>query len=797
LTLGCPGASGGLAIEGKQPANQDVLIGAEALDGSVHALPFFADQSGDPSSIDIRSVARDYRLATDDWSADDLALRILSPAHGVPEPGRASDRQMRDGLLPGILATVTLDNRAGTKSRRAFFGIRLPSSVTPSVPPGSAATITAADTGAPGFIYDDGAGRTIGVACSDPGASAAAASSFQGALRGASGGQGTVGLLRFDVPAGRRVSFRIAIGFWHPGTVAQGTGIAASNWYTKVFSDLGAVISYALGNYDRLALAWEAENRLLDDAPLSSDQRFQVVHGVRSYLGNTYLLAVGDRPLWMVLEGNYAGLNTSDLTVDLMLFELRNNPWTVRNVLEWYLDRYSYTDNTNSVIAEVTLPTVGGETLHNPQAQPGGISFTHDMGGWPNFNAQGTSSYEKPGLTATFSYMTAEELTNWTLTALCYIAQTQDDSWASAHLATLEGCFTSLLNRDNPDPANRDGIMSMESTKTGPNGREITTYDSLDASLGQARHSAYLTSKQWAAYVCLAKLFDRHGKPALADQARQQARLAADATVAAAKPLGHIPALLPADGEPANPAQVIPAIEGLAFPLYGGAPEALRFDGEYGEYMQAMRAHLEAVLKPGACLYDSGAWKLSSTSNISWLSTPYLHQHIARRILGITWGAAGERCDAAFASWCTDSTAATGVTTSSRGADYWCFVEQFQDGHALASYYYPRGSLSALWLEEHPSTAVLVPTPTTAAAPSRRHRVTIRLKAPKGQRITTAEAFVNGGHVKTIRGHSLHQITIDLPARSRRRTALRILARTNRGRTIRITRVYTTATRTA
>src|SRR5438128_12659081 len=67
FTLGCPGASGGLAMSaaasgsasGWQPANQDVFIGAERADGTLHALPFFAAQTGDPSSIDIKSVSRD------------------------------------------------------------------------------------------------------------------------------------------------------------------------------------------------------------------------------------------------------------------------------------------------------------------------------------------------------------------------------------------------------------------------------------------------------------------------------------------------------------------------------------------------------------------------------------------------------------------------------------------------------------------------------------------------------------------------------------------------------------------
>ena len=37
-------------------------------------------------------------------------------------------------------------------------------------------------------------------------------------------------------------------------------------------------------------------------------------------------------------------INTLDLTVDMLFFELKFNPWTVRNVLEQFVNRYSYVD---------------------------------------------------------------------------------------------------------------------------------------------------------------------------------------------------------------------------------------------------------------------------------------------------------------------------------------------------------------------------------------------------------------------------------------------------------------------
>ena len=47
------------------------------------------------------------------------------------------------------------------------------------------------------------------------------------------------------------------------------------------------------------------------------------------------------------------------------------------------------------------------------------------MGAHNNFAPKGRSSYELANLTCTFSYMTVEQLCNWTLTAGCYMAKTR------------------------------------------------------------------------------------------------------------------------------------------------------------------------------------------------------------------------------------------------------------------------------------------------------------------------------------------------------------------------------------
>ncbi|MBC8081198.1 MAG: beta-xylosidase, partial [Gorillibacterium sp.] len=148
---------------------------------------------------------------------------------------------------------------------------------------------------------------------------------------------------------------------------------------------------------------------------------------------------------------------------------------------------------------------------------------------------------------------------------------------------------------------------------------------------------------------------------------------------------GYIPAVI---GE-GNNSKIIPAIEGLVFPYYTGCVEALDPEGRFGKYVKVLKQHLDSVLKPGICLFDDGGWKLSSTSNNSWLSKIYLCQFVARHILNLPWDEAGQLADAAHVKWLTHPE-----------LSIWSWSDQIISGHITGSKYYPRGVTSVLWLEE-------------------------------------------------------------------------------------------------
>ncbi|MBW7461978.1 glycoside hydrolase family 52 protein, partial [Paenibacillus sepulcri] len=133
-------------------------------------------------------------------------------------------------------------------------------------------------------------------------------------------------------------------------------------------------------------------------------------HAIHSYYGSTQLLEAADEPIWIVNEGEYRMMNTLDLTADQLFYELKMNPWTVRNELELFVKRYSYED-------KVRFP--GDEREY-----PGGIAFTHDVGVANVFSRPQYSAYELAGIDDCFSYMSHEELVNWLLCALVYIEQT-------------------------------------------------------------------------------------------------------------------------------------------------------------------------------------------------------------------------------------------------------------------------------------------------------------------------------------------------------------------------------------
>jgi hypothetical protein len=380
----------------------------------------------------------------------------------------------------------------------------------------------------------------------------------------------------------------------------------------------------------------------------------------------------------VVNEGEYQMMNTFDLTVDMLFFELRHNAWTMRNVLDQFADRYSYYDQVKHPDEPNTW-------------YPGGVSFTHDMGVFNQFSPAEFASYERFNLGDCFSHMTHEQLTNWVLCATLYVNHAQDDHWLERRRGLFRECLQSLLNRDGRTPEEYDGVMDMDSSRCGI-GQEITTYDSLDISLGQARNNLYLAGKTWASYVCLQHIFRKLGWADEAAQANAGAARTAATVTANLRPDGFVPAVF----EAGNESRIIPAVEGLVYVYVLGDLDAVSPTGRYADYIRTLQTHLRTVLQPGVCIDAEGHWwKMSSTSNNTWFSKVAICQFAARQILGFDFGADGAVYDRAHADW------------QRIGSSAWAMCDQIVNGEGLGSRFYPRGVSCILWLEETKDTAVL------------------------------------------------------------------------------------------
>lgn len=679
FTLGFPGAKGGLGMELGKPADQNVFIGLQSHDGKCYeALPFFDYSEDESKRFDIEksdqsdtsdilvwfeknSITRQFGLATDTWIAGDLEFKIYSPVRPVPDPLESTETEMKKAIVPAIFAEVTVDNTGSKSWRRAFIGYKA------SIPNSGMRKILIDD----GQVSGIGEGRNTAIVSKGENVRAANGFSMEDILgcklvENWSMILGNYGALILDVPPGKKVTFPVVICFHRDGIVT--TGIDAAYYYTKFFRNLEDVAEFALKNFKELINACKEDEKLIEGYNLPETKKFMLCQAVRSYYASTEFLMYNGKPLWVVNEGEYRMMNTLDLTVDMLFYELKMNPWTVRNVLDMFSERYSYED---------TLRFPNDSRLF-----PGGISFTHDMGVMNNFSRPGYSSYEMYGKTGCFSHMTHEELVNWCCCAFGYYSTTNDHKWMDKNIDLLKSCFLSMVNRDGVDESERDGIMSLDSSRT-MGGAEITTYDSLDASLGQARNNIYMASKCWALYVLFEGLFNERGMMDLADSANTQARKCVDTIIKNSDKKDYIPAII---GEGVE-AAIIPAVEGLVFPYIAGLRDAVSESGPYGDYIKLLKKHIEAVMKPGICLFEDGGWKISSTSNNSWPSKIYLCKFIISEILGIDADSFSKNADEVHKSWLL------------RGENaYWCFSDQFILGDAIGSKYYPRGVTNILWL---------------------------------------------------------------------------------------------------
>jgi hypothetical protein len=674
------GTCGGFSIGSRKPAAQNLYIGYRRGAGPWRLLPFFQPKVDRAAEFTTEQVAqakhdipfeavgqdeinRTLGIATDKFEVGPFAFTLFSPFERIPELSTMDPERQKLVVAPVVSALLEGDNSDSDEPLEIMFGFE----------DADSGQRLLADT------HPDLAGFAVGTkygfaAAPGPGIRLNSGFSLFSNWRRDDRGiflLGASAAVICTVPPRQRARLPLALGFFQDGIAT--TGLESHYFYTKHFERLEDVLAFGLvhhGEYLRVAAERDGE---LDAKALSAERKWLVSHGVHSYLNSSMLLLHRGKSLWVVNEGEYRMINTFDLLVDHLFFELAWWPWAVRDTLDLFAKRYSYTD-----------------TIHTPDGRKanGGLSFSHDMGVDNQFTPPGSSSYELPHLTDCFSFMTSEQLTNWVCTAVCYASGTGDFDWLRKHRSTLRRCAKSLQMRDDPKPSKRNGIIKWDSDLCGPTGAEITTYDALDVSLGQARNNVYLAVKTLGAWLVLEYAFEKLG------EAKLQAVASATAVKLAGSITGHFEAdeeMFPAVFEHNNRSRIIPAIEGLVYPLFVGMKAKLSDVPEFKVLMDQLGRHLRRILVRGVCLdAKSGGWKLSSSSTNTWMSKIFVCQHVADELFPSCVPPEAASADAAHIGW--------QISPTSRTLNF-CDQVHSETGEPLGSRNYPRGVTSWLWIK--------------------------------------------------------------------------------------------------
>lgn len=660
--MGKVGKGGGFVLSDVKPPQNNLFIGFKEK-GVVKLLPFCNIDSGSAEEQFTGEIASDSKKeklvqifpeneveremgwSSDTWTAGKFKFSLITPFGYVKEPSSMSEEEKKYAFAPVIFAQISFDNKESQSDIEMIFGVeglKRRISLTTDNKYLGAAFGRSFGFGTP---YSEDVKELSRLDILDSWCK----ENYQ------NHDLGTAPSLIFKVPAGETKTYTIVLATYQAGIIT--TGIDTEFYYTKLFKSLEEVIAFGTRNADYyLTMAKERDNEL-EDSGLNEYRKFLIAHAAHSYHASSQLMVKEDgNPLWVVNEGEYIMMNTFDLTVDHVFWEMKFHPWTITNALDLFVDRYSYHDQA-------------------------GIAFTHDMGVANGFSPKGYSAYELPDLTGCFSYMTHEELLNWIITGAVYALKLKDEKWLKKSLEIFVEGMKSLTARDK----NNDGIMDVDGCRCEA-GSEITTYDSLDTSLGQSRNNLYLGTKSWAAYILLYHIFKEQGLTELSKEAFEKAKSAAATIVSKFdKENGYIPAVF----EKGNTSRIIPAVEALVYPYTIGDCDSVSENGTFGELVKVLKKHTETIMKPGCCIDAvSGGWKLSSTSKNTWNSKIFLCQYVIEKILKMNFKNE-EECDKVHAMWQQVSCSEEGATDQVNS----------DDGTPRGSRLYPRLVTSILWMK--------------------------------------------------------------------------------------------------
>jgi len=639
-----------------------------ALSGSsgVQFLPFITNSFAYGRFFPDASVQRTLTPGTDEYVIDGAGLSFThyTPAWSMADLSTATLIEKKRYFLPATWLVFTITN---TSSSPEDFYFGLPVAVTQR---------TFANGAYEGFALGEAALAVQSGSC-DLLSGAGLSSVFDGMAQGCA--------FHVSVPPGQTRRLTVVIAYYRSAVVDSRTG--ARYYYTSLYPSIDSVIDSAFASLGNAEARCRQLATAMSRAGLNPYRQFLACHALHSYMAVTACLLDPQGVVhWWEMEGWFNYINTFDLTVDHAFYDVCMQPWALRNVL----DAYSGALPGTGYSFETPLYRSG------TQVSAHGFSFYHDMGHWPT---SGTGP-------AYGVCMGDEELQSWILCAGLYWRHTGDHAWLTNNLSLLQTCLNSMLLRDDTNAPSRDGITK------NINAGEITTWDSLDASLRAAAFSGRLAVRNWACYLALNAMFSQAGDAADAATCENMAAVTAQTIVNrwnSYKPsLGYIPALL--DGSVT--AATIPMVEGLAYPAAMGLTNAIdRTGGPYAPMLQALSNHVAAVLVPGRC-FDAacGAWlSTSATPTISWQSKNFICQYVAEAVLGITNNYVNGTVDQIHASLQIQDAPLQGYGDALNGTGVFAYA---------GGVHYPRGITTALWWLDSTNNLSYPPATSAPGAPT-------------------------------------------------------------------------------
>ena len=681
FTFGADGMGASIDLEAPMVSDSaDFYVGV-AQDGVLSAFPFMPASKKTPEpSLDVlaegnkesapqkstvgwnyyreEDICRTLTPCVDIYQAENVTLRVYTPHYPLADPQKEEISPL--SCCPGVLMELEIDNTDGTTPATGFLGLGWKEH-------GRLYTVDTAG-------YDD----LSGLGYRNDWMMAATKSERVFTLRGHDMEhqlregrrllhQTGPGALCMEIPAGEKATLTAAFGFYKEG--AGSNGIDTRYYYTRCFDSVAAVCRCLLANAGDIVSFCLSEDLRLESQLKEPWTHALFAQAVRGYYASTQLLVGQDGEVYYnVGEGAYVWRNTMDLAADHLAWELDRNPWVVRNIMDLYIRRYAYRDT-------VRFREYPGKEF------PGGLSFTHDMGNYFTYSPAGYSGYERETTPrdGCYLYMTTEELLNGIYALSAYALFTGDTAWMEKRADTARELLQSLENRDDADPARRNGVLKAQSTRCGPQGSESTTYDALDHSLFDARGSIYVHIKTISALIMLEEFFrqvglneDAERAAAMKDKAEQSLSLFWDENRSCLKANLYTPV----------DSVVLAAVEPLGVLHFLGLDDRLA-----AETITLLARHAETCLTEQGCIDPAtGGLKLSSTSNNTWTSKVALSLYVLQNVLGfdIHTGRMLEE----LRRWCQVYAKRTTISDQ-------ILVNRRE---VIGGCYYPRSATMAFWL---------------------------------------------------------------------------------------------------